>query len=95
MKSSIKKWGKEITYSVERDEAWMVVKEGPWFWTYIFSSTKNAMIDDVDLKNVLKKNKPEFVNRKGMNDLLIHFGVGEEVRSKLFEKKEERVEVDV
>ena len=24
-----------------------------------------------------------------MNDLLIHFGVGEEVRNKLFEKKEE------
>ena len=53
------------------------------------------MIDDVDLKNVLKKNKPEFVNRKGMNDLLMHFGISEEVRSKLFEKEEARVEVDV
>ena len=29
MKSSIKKWGKEVTYSVSRNEAWMVVTEGP------------------------------------------------------------------
>ena len=64
-------------------------------WVYIMTSEKNGKIDDKDLTKVIKNgNKPEFVNRKGMNDLLQHFGVDSEVRDKLFEK-EESVQVDV
>ena len=48
MKSSIRKWGKEITYSVERDEEMDGSKRRPVNWVYIFTSTKNGkMIDDV------------------------------------------------
>jgi len=96
MKSSIKKWGKEVTYSVSRNEAWMVITEGPWKWVYIMTSEKNGKIEDKDLTKVIKEgNKPEFVNRKGMNDLLQHFGVDSEVRNKLFKKEKDSVKVDV
>lgn len=57
---------------------------------------KNGKIEDTDLTKVIQKgNKPEFVTRRGMNDLLQHFGVDSEVRNKLFKKEKESVEVDV
>ena len=90
------KWGKDVTYSVEKNEAWMVVTEGPWNWVYIMTSEKNGRIKDKDLTNVIKDGvKPEFVNRKGMSDLLQHFGVDSEVRNKLFKKEKDNVKVDV
>ena len=90
------KWGKDVTYSVEKNEAWMVVTEGPWNWVYIMTSEKNGKIKDKDLTNVIKDGvKPEFVNRKGMSDLLQHFGVNSEVRNKLFKKEKNDVKVDV
>ena len=90
------KWGKDVTYSVEKNEAWMVVTEGPWNWVYIMTSEKNGKIKDKDLTNVIKDGvKPEFVNRKGMSDLLQHFGVDSEVRNKLFKKEKDNVKVDV
>ena len=96
MKSSIKKWGKEVTYSVENNEAWLVVTEGPWNWVYIMTSQKNGKIEDEDLTNIINDgHKPEFVNRRGMNDLLMHFGVESEVRNKLFQKEKDSVKVDV
>ena len=96
MKSSIKKWGKEVTYSVENNEAWLVVTEGPCNWVYIMTSQKNGKIEDEDLTNIIEDgNKPEFVNRRGMNDLLMHFGVESEVRNKLFQKEKDSVKVDV
>jgi hypothetical protein len=96
MKSSIMKWGKDVTYSVENNEAWMVVTEGPWNWVYIMTSEKIGKIKDKDLNNVIKDGvKPEFVNRKGMSDLLQHFGVNSEVRNKLFKKEKNNVKVDV
>mgnify|MGYP001326069218 CR=1 FL=1 len=96
MKSSIKKWGKEITYSVENNEAWIIVTEGPWNWVHIMSSQKNGKIEDEDLTKMIKDgNRPEFVNRRGMNDLLQHFGVDSEVRNKLFQKETDSVKVNV
>jgi hypothetical protein len=74
----------------------MVVTEGSWNWVYIMTSEKNGKIEDTDLTKVIEKgNKPEFVNRRGMNDLLQHFGVNSEVRNKLFQKEKESVKVDV
>tara|TARA_B100001057_G_C22253953_1_gene720580 strand:+ start:296 stop:586 length:291 start_codon:yes stop_codon:yes gene_type:complete len=96
MKSSIKKWGKEITYSVENNEAWIAVTEGPWIWVHIMNSQKNGKIEDKDLTKIIKDgNRPEFVNRRGMNDLLQHFGVDSEVRNKLFQKETDSVKVNV
>ena len=96
MKSSIKKWGKEITYSVENNEAWIIVTEGPWNWVHIMTSQKNGKIEDEDLTKMIKDgNRPEFVNRRGMNDLLQHFGVDSEVRNKLFQKETDSVKVNV
>jgi hypothetical protein len=74
----------------------MVVTEGPWNWVYIMTSEKIGKIKDKDLNNVIKDGvKPEFVNRKGMSDLLQHFGVNSEVRNKLFKKEKNNVKVDV
>lgn len=86
------KWGKDVTYSVEKNEAWMVVTEGPWKWVYIMTSENNGKIKDKDLTNVIQTGtKPEFVNRRGMNDLLMHFGISSEVRNQLFKKEKSNV----
>lgn len=90
MKSSIMKWGKEVTYSVSREESWMVVSEGGWKWVYVTNPIK-----DSDFKKLTDGIRPEFVNRKGMNDLLKHFGVGADVINKLFEKERKPNRVDV
>ena len=86
MKSSIMKWGKEITYSVEKNESWMVVSEGGWKWVYITTPIKTP-----DFQELAAEVRPEFVNKKGMSILLAHFGVGKNVINKLFEREKERV----
>lgn len=80
------KWGKKISYSVNNDESWMVVDEEPFTWIYV---TKKD-IDDVDLQNAIRKSgvRPDFVKRRGMMDLMIHFGIDSETRSHLFDKKD-------
>ena len=86
MKSSIMKWGKEITYSVEKNESWMVVSEGGWKWVYITTPIKTP-----DFQKLAAEVRPEFVNKKGMSILLAHFGVGKNVINKMFEREKERV----
>lgn len=81
--SSIMKWGKVITYSVSRDESWMVVSEGRWKWIYVTSPG----IQSKELRELSKGIKPDFVNRKGMNTLLMHFGISKDEIKKLFEKE--------
>ena len=96
MKSSMKKMDKVITYSVERNEAWVTVTEGPWNWAYIMTSDKMGKIEDKDFTNVIKTGiKPDFVSRKHMSMLLNHFGVSKNVINKIFEKEKESVEIDV
>lgn len=85
MKSSIMKWGKEITYSVEKNESWMVVSEGGWKWVYMTTPVKTPKFQELAAGV-----RPDFVNRKGMSILLAHFGVGKNVINKLFEREEER-----
>jgi len=80
------KWGKEITYSVEKNESWMVVSEGGWKWVYITTPIKTP-----DFQKLAAEVRPEFVNKKGMSILLAHFGVGKNVINKLFEREKERV----
>jgi len=80
------KWGKEITYSVEKNESWMVVSEGGWKWVYITTPIKTP-----DFQKLAAEVRPEFVNKKGMSILLAHFGVGKNVINKMFEREKERV----
>ena len=93
MKGSIRKWSKKITYSVSREESWMVIYDNPHTWIYV---TKKD-IDDSELKRFIEDSgvKPEFVKRKGISDMLNHFGVGKDVTDILFVKKEKSVEVNV
>jgi len=93
MKSTIKKWGKEISYSITNEASWMVVKDGRFSWIYV---TKKD-IDDSALVKAIRTTgtRPDFVKRRGMLDLLIHFGIDGGAREELFDKKEPDVSVNV
>lgn len=86
MKAVMHKWGKEISYSVSNDASWMVVDEAPFTWIYV---TKKD-IDDADLNMAIRQSgvRPDFVKRRGMMDLMIHFGVDSETRNKLFDNND-------
>jgi len=93
MKSVMKKWGKEIAYSITNEASWMVVKDNSYTWIYV---TKKD-IDDSDLVKVIRTSgvRPDFVKRRGMLDLLIHFGIDGGEREALFDKGESDVSGDV
>ena len=93
MKSSIRKWSKKLTYSVSREESWLVVEDNPYTWIYV---TKKD-IDDSDLKRIIKESgvRPEFVKKKGIYDMLRHFGIIDGVKEILFQKEKSDIEVNV
>jgi hypothetical protein len=90
---STRKWGKNISYSITNEASWMVVEDNPYTWIYV---TKKD-IDDVELIKAIKSSgvRPDFVKRRGMLDLLIHFGIDGGVREKLFEKENKDVPANV
>jgi hypothetical protein len=93
MKSVMKKWGKEIAYSISNEASWMVIKDGAFSWIYV---TKKD-IDDSDLVKAIRTTgvRPDFVKRRGMLDLLIHFGIDGGEREALFDKGESDVSDNV
>lgn len=93
MKSTMKKWGKEISYSISNEESWMVVKDSAYTWIYV---TKKD-ISDSDLVRAIKTTgvRPDFVKRRGMLDLLIHFGIDGGAREALFDKGDVDVQPNV
>ena len=93
MKSSIRKWSKKLTYSVSREESWLVVEDNPYTWIYV---TKKD-IDDSDLKRIIKESgvRPDFVKKKGNYDMLRHFGIIDGVKEILFQKEKSDIEVNV
>ena len=75
---AIEKFGKRVTYNVNgKDGSWMLVEEGGDKWLY--ASEKQMTLPQFD-------GQPTFVNRKGMWDLLVHFGCGAEAITEVFNK---------
>ena len=79
------KFGKEIQYFVSEESSWLLINEGPWSWLYVTKSTDFR--SDKSLQKITSEYKvePTFVNRKGMFDLLTHFGC--ERSNDVFKKK--------
>ena len=79
------KFGKKIQYEVKESGSWLHVREGRDNWLYV---TKNVKLsENKDVLNISQQNRvePIFLNRKGMFDLLVHFGC--EGSSNVFKKK--------
>lgn len=75
---SIEKFGKRVSYNVNgKDGSWMLVEDGGEKWLYI--SDKQM---DVPQHGVA----PTFVSRKGMWDLLVHFGCGKAATTEVFNR---------
>tara|TARA_B110000444_G_C18771877_1_gene562986 strand:- start:206 stop:481 length:276 start_codon:yes stop_codon:yes gene_type:complete len=87
MTGSLNKWGKSIQYSISNETSWMLVSEGAYNWVYI---TKRDFKDN-KLNEILKNTgtRPDFVKKKEMRDLLIHFGIDKDTIQKLFKKIED------
>ena len=63
---SIKKFGKKVSYNVNgKQGSWMLVEEGGDSWLYC---------TDKSMELPQFKSPITYVNRKGMWDLLVHFG---------------------
>jgi len=76
---TIKKFGKKIRYSIDGvNGSWMVVEEGGDQWVH---ATKK----DMKIPNI--KTQPLLCNRKGMWDLLVHFGCDKSELSEVFTKE--------
>lgn len=82
----VEKFGKEIRYSVGEESSWLHIKEGSWSWLYITKSTDVKKTPEVDKIINEFRVEPTFVNRKGMFDLLNHFGC--EKSKDVYRKKE-------
>lgn len=69
---TINKFGKKIRYSIDGAKgSWLVVEEGGFQWVH---ATKK------DMKIPKIKTNPLLCNRRGMWDLLVHFGIHSELK---------------
>ncbi len=76
----IKKFGKEISFKIDGiNGSWLMVKDGGLRYLHLTNKATNTP----------KPNTPPiYVNRKGMWDLLVHFGCGKSYLSEVYRKKE-------
>jgi len=75
---SVNKFGKKITYCVDGVKgSWLMVKDGGLKWLHLTSK---------DLNTPKPNTPPIFVNRKGMWNLLVHFGCDREDLVNVYKK---------
>jgi hypothetical protein len=75
---SIEKFGKRVSYNVNGNYgSWMLIEEAGDKWLYL--SDKQM---DVPAYGV----RPIVVGRKGMLDLLVHFGCGKSATTEVFNR---------
>ena len=75
---TVNKFGKKIRYSIDGvNGSWMVIVEGGEQWVH---ATKK----DMKIPNI--KTNPLLCNKKGMWDLLVHFGIKSEL-NEVFRKE--------
>ncbi len=69
---TINKFGKKVRYSIDGVKgSWLVVEDGGFQWVH---ATKK------DMKIPKIKTNPLLCNRRGMWDLLVHFGIHSELK---------------
>ena len=77
MTKKLKKYGKDISYEIQENGAWVMVKDGGLKYLHLTSKVENAP----------KPNTPPiFVNKKGIWDLLVHFGCDKEDLINIYKK---------
>jgi hypothetical protein len=80
----LKKWGKAITYSVDGSKgSWMLITEGDQSWLH--ATAMNLRQESVMRDSQLTRN---IVSRKGMWELLVHFGCDKEDLRNVFKKRQ-------
>lgn len=74
---SIERFGKRVSYNVSGAMgSWMMVEDGSDSWLYC--TDRNMKLPTMD--------KPTYISRKGMWDLLVHFKCDKDSKKEIFNK---------
>ena len=74
---SVERFGKRVSYNVSGAMgSWMMVEEGSDSWLYC--TDRNMKLPTMD--------RPTYISRKGMWDLLVHFKCDTDSKKEIFNK---------
>lgn len=77
MVKRLEKFGKKITYEIQDNGAWFMVRDGGLKYLHLTPKSVNTPSPNTP---------PIFVNKKGIWDLLVHFGCDREDLDNIYKK---------